>query len=146
MEYSNVIPIPKKGDSSDPLNFRPVLLLSNVKTARKNSVKNIYNFLMENDLFYKYQSGYSTTYQLIDIYHHIVKPSITINSNVVVFCFLLLFFCFFLFVFFLFFCCWFFFVFVFFLFFVTCRRLSKGSGIRGIFFNYQRTIGPVSLL
>ena len=73
--YSNVIPIPKKGDSSDPSNFRPVSLLSNVAKLQERIVfKNIYNFLMENDLLYKYQSGFlpnhSTTYQLIDIYHH----------------------------------------------------------------------------
>ena len=77
-KYSNVIPISKKGDSSDPSNFRPVSLLSNVAKLQERIVfKNIYNFLMENDLLYKYQSGflpnYSTTYQLIDIYHHICQ-------------------------------------------------------------------------
>ena len=77
-KYSNVIPIPKKGDSSDPSNFRPVSLLSNVAKLQERIVfKNIYNFLMENDLLYKYQSGFlpnhSTTYQLIDIYHHICQ-------------------------------------------------------------------------
>ena len=39
--------------------------------------KHIHNFLIENDLIYKYQSGFlpkhSTTFQLIDIYHHICQ-------------------------------------------------------------------------
>ena len=42
------MPIPKKGDSSDPSNFRPVSLLSNVAKLQERIVfKNIYNFLME---------------------------------------------------------------------------------------------------
>ena len=49
-KYSYVILIPKKGDSSDPSNFRPVSLLSYVAKLQKRIVfKNIYNFLMEND-------------------------------------------------------------------------------------------------
>ena len=39
--------------------------------------KRIYNFLSDNNLLYKYQSGFvpghSTTHQLIDIYHHICQ-------------------------------------------------------------------------
>ena len=39
--------------------------------------KRVYNFLLENELLYKYQSGFvpghSTTLQLIDIYHHICQ-------------------------------------------------------------------------
>ena len=82
-KFSNVIPIPKKGDSSDPSNFRPVSLLSNIAKIQERIVfKNIYNFLMENDLLYKYQSGFlpnhSTTYQLVDIYHHICQ---TFDNN-----------------------------------------------------------------
>ena len=77
-KISNVVPLPKKGDSSDPSNFRPVSLLSNISKIQERIVfKHIYNFLMENDLLYKYQSGFlpnhSTTYQLIDIYHHICQ-------------------------------------------------------------------------
>ena len=75
--------IPKKGDNSDPSNFRPVSLLSNVGKLQERIVfKHIYNFLHENDLLYKYQSGFlpnhSTTFQLIDIYHHICQ---TFDSN-----------------------------------------------------------------
>ena len=73
-KHSNVIPLPKKGDNSDSSNFRPVSLLSNVGKLRERIVfKHIYNFVLhENDLLYKYQSGFSsnhsTTFQLTDIY------------------------------------------------------------------------------
>ena len=75
-KFSNVIPLPKKGDNSEPSSFRPVSLLSNVgKRPERIAFKNIYNFLNGNDLLYKYQSGFlpnhSTTFQLIDIYHDI---------------------------------------------------------------------------
>ena len=86
-KISNVIPLPKKGDSSDPSNFRPVSLLSNISKIQERIVfKHKYNFLMENDLLYKYQSVFlpyhSTTYQLIDICHHICK---TFDNNHVCF-------------------------------------------------------------
>ena len=82
-KHSNVIPLPQKGDNSGPSNFRPVSLLSNVGKLQERIVfKHIYNFLHENDLLYKYQSGFlpnhSTTFQLIDIYHHICQ---TFDSN-----------------------------------------------------------------
>ena len=53
-------------------------LLSGVRKLRERIVhKNIYNFLHENHLLYKYQSGFlpnhSTTYQLIDIYQRICQ-------------------------------------------------------------------------
>ena len=37
-KYCNAIPIPKKGDSSDPSNFRPVSLLSNVAKLQERIV------------------------------------------------------------------------------------------------------------
>ena len=82
-KYSNVIPLPKKGNNSDPSNFRPVSLLSNVgKLQERICFKHIFNVLHENNLLYKYQSGFlsnhSTTFQLIDIYHHICQ---TFDSN-----------------------------------------------------------------
>ena len=41
-KFSNVIPIPKKGDSSNPSNFRPVSLLSNIAKIQERIVfKNI---------------------------------------------------------------------------------------------------------
>ena len=81
-KYSNVI-LPKKGDNSDPSTFRPVSLLCNVgKLQERIAFKYIFNFLHENDLLDKYQSGFlpnhSTTFQLFDIYHHICQ---TFNNN-----------------------------------------------------------------
>ena len=50
---SNIIPLPKKGDNSDPSNFRPVTLLSGIGKLQERIVfKNIYNFLNENNLIY----------------------------------------------------------------------------------------------
>ena len=48
---SNIIPLPKKGDNSDPSSFRPVSLLSGTGKLQERIVfKNIYNFLNENNL------------------------------------------------------------------------------------------------
>ena len=56
---SNLIPLPKKGDNSDPSSFHPVSLLSGIGKLQERIVfKNIYNFLNENNLIYKYQSGF----------------------------------------------------------------------------------------
>ena len=72
----NVIPIFKKGDKSQPSNYRPVALLSCIGKLQERIVfKNMYNFLLDNNLLYKYQSGFlphhSTVFQLIDIFHNI---------------------------------------------------------------------------
>ena len=80
---SNLIPLPKKGDNSDPSSFHPVSLLSGIGKLQERIVfKNIYNFLNENNLIYKYQSGFlhshSTTFQLVDKYRHICQA---IDSN-----------------------------------------------------------------
>ena len=68
----------KKGETFLPSNYRPVALLSNVGQGMERIIfKRIYNFLQDNNLLYKYQSGFvpghSTTYQLINIYHHICQ-------------------------------------------------------------------------
>ena len=72
---SHVISLFKKGERFLPSNYRPVALLSNVGKGMERIIfKRIYNFLQDNNLLDKYQSafvpGHSTTYQLIDIYHH----------------------------------------------------------------------------
>ena len=55
---ANVIPIFKKGDKSQPSNYRPVALLSCIGRLQERIVfKNMYNFLLDNNLLYKYQSG-----------------------------------------------------------------------------------------
>ncbi|MCG8032136.1 MAG: reverse transcriptase family protein [Candidatus Thiodiazotropha taylori] len=75
---NNVVPLFKKGDKDDPANYRPVSLSSSVgKIMERIVFKNMYNHLHLNNLLYKYQSGFvpghSTTFQLIDIYHHICQ-------------------------------------------------------------------------
>ena len=77
-KISGLIPIPKKGDKTSPSNYRPIALLSNVsKIQERIAFKNLYNHLHENNLLYKYQSGFlpqhSTVFQLIDIYHNICQ-------------------------------------------------------------------------
>ena len=77
-KHSNVIPLTQNGDNSDSSIFLSVSLLSNVgKLQERIFFKHIYNILPENDLLYKYQSGFlpnhSTTFQLIDMYHHICQ-------------------------------------------------------------------------
>ena len=77
-KLSNVIPIFKKGDKSEPSNYRPVALLSCIGKLQERIVfKNMYNFLIDNNLLYKYQSDFlphhSTVFQLIDIFHNICQ-------------------------------------------------------------------------
>ena len=58
-KLANVIPIFKKGDKSQPSNYRPVALLSCIGKLQERIVfKNLYNFLLDNNLLYKYQSGF----------------------------------------------------------------------------------------
>ena len=68
-KHSNVIPLPKKGDNSDPSKFRPVSLLNNVGKLQERIVfKHIHKIFHENDLLYKYQSGfYPTILQLSNL-------------------------------------------------------------------------------
>ena len=77
-KLANVIPIFKKGDKSQPSNYRPVALLSCIGKLQERIVfKNLYNFLLDNNLLYKYQSSFlphhSTVFQLIDIFHNICQ-------------------------------------------------------------------------
>ena len=58
-KIADVIPISKKGDRSQPSNYRPVALLSCIGKLQERIVfKNMYNFLLDNYLRYKYQSGF----------------------------------------------------------------------------------------
>ena len=72
-----IIPLFKRGDKSLPSNYRPVSLLSCVsKCIEKIAFKYIFNHLIFNNLLYKFQSGfipgYSTTHQLVELYHNIL--------------------------------------------------------------------------
>lgn len=90
-KVANVTPIFKKGERSLPSNYRPVSLLSCVgKLFERVVFKYIYNFFLDNNLLYKYQSGFlpnhSTVYQLIDIYHHICQSFDAKQFSCMVFC------------------------------------------------------------
>lgn len=75
-KVAKVMPLFKKGDRHSPSNYRPISLLSTVgKVFERVIFKHLYNYFVENSLFYKHQSGFmhahSTVYQLIEIYHNI---------------------------------------------------------------------------
>ena len=111
LKVSNVLPLYKKDDKSLPSNYRLISFLSNIGKLQERIIfKHIYNHLYENNLLYKYQSGFlpnhSTTYQLIDIYHHICQ---TFDNDQ--------------------FSCMFFFFFFFF-FFATYQKPLTGSGTK----------------
>ena len=90
-KQANVLPLFKQGDKSLPSNYRPVSLLSGVGTIQERLVfKHIYNHMNDNNLLYKYQSGFlpshSTTFQLLDIYHHICQTFDNQQYSCMVFC------------------------------------------------------------
>ena len=58
-KLANVIPIFKKGDKSKPSYYRPVALLNCIGKLQERIVfKYMYNFLLDNNLLYKSQSGF----------------------------------------------------------------------------------------
>ena len=58
-KLANVFPIFKKEDKSQPSNYRPVVLLSCIGKLQERIIfKNMYNFLIDNNLLNKYQSGF----------------------------------------------------------------------------------------
>lgn len=88
---SGLIPVPKKGEKTSPSNYRPIALLSNIsKIQERIAFKNLFNYLHENDLLYKYQSGFlpqhSTVFQLVDIYHNICQCFDNHQFSCMVFC------------------------------------------------------------
>ena len=90
-KIAHVTPIFKKGDRTLASNYRPVSLLSCVgKLFERLVFKNVYNFLLQNNVLYKYQSGFlpnhSTVYQLVDIYHHICQGFENNQMSCMVFC------------------------------------------------------------
>ena len=74
-KIANVIPILKKGDKSQPSNYRLVALLNCIGKLEERIVfKNMHYSLLDNNLLYKYQSGFlpqhSIVFQLINIFHN----------------------------------------------------------------------------
>ena len=81
----------KKGDKYLPSNFLPVALISCLGKLQERIVfKNLYNYFIDNNLLYKYQSGFlhyhSTVFQLIDIYHNICQAFDNNLFSCIVFC------------------------------------------------------------
>lgn len=67
-----------KGTPDDVNNYRPISVTSVIcKLLEKIIVKHLNNFILENNILYKYQSGFqsgdSTTNQLVEIYNTIVS-------------------------------------------------------------------------
>lgn len=90
-KIANVMPLFKKGEKDIPSNYRPISLISCIgKVMERVIFKHIYNYLHENNLIYKNQSGFlpghSTVYQLIDIYNQICKAFDEKKSTCMVFC------------------------------------------------------------
>ena len=85
------MPIFKKGDKHNPSNYRPIVLLSSVgKIFERIIHKHLHNFMIDNNLIYKYQSGFlpnnSTVYQLLEIYHNICMGMEDKKNTCLVFC------------------------------------------------------------
>ena len=73
-KQANVTPIYKKGDRSDPNNYRPISLLNTAsKLLEKIVFKHIFNHMRDNRIISQWQSGFmpgcSTITQLLEIYH-----------------------------------------------------------------------------
>ena len=72
LKTARVTPIYKKGDKSDPSNYRPISVLSQVnKVFEKILHKRLYKYLTKFEILYEYQfgfrKGHSTTQALIEI-------------------------------------------------------------------------------
>lgn len=88
---ATVIPLHKKDSKHEVSNYRPVSLISCVgKVLERVVFKYMFNFLIENDLFYKQQSGFlpkhNTVYQLIEMYDNICNSLEEKKHTCIVFC------------------------------------------------------------
>ena len=78
LKIAKVIPIYKKGSSSDPSNYRPISILSNInKIFEKILHKRLFSYLNKFNILYKYQfgfrKGHSTTQALIELTDNIKR-------------------------------------------------------------------------
>ena len=88
---AHVVAIFKKGDTSLPSNYRPISLISCVgKLMERIVYKHVYNHLVNNNLIYKYQSGFlqkhSTVHQLLELYNSILNSLEKKEFSCFVFC------------------------------------------------------------
>ncbi|KAK3101919.1 hypothetical protein FSP39_007343 [Pinctada imbricata] len=86
-----VMPLFKSNDRHIPSNYRPISLLSTVcKVFERCIFKYLHNYMLDNKLFYEFQSGFlpnhSTTYQLIELYHHICLNREKNEHTCLIFC------------------------------------------------------------
>ena len=73
-KLGNVVPVFKKGDKTDPSNYRPISLLCCMgKVFEKCVFKHLHNYLVSHNLITKVQSGFtpgdSAVFQLADLYN-----------------------------------------------------------------------------
>ncbi|MFZ2538354.1 MAG: reverse transcriptase domain-containing protein, partial [Oscillospiraceae bacterium] len=78
LKIAKVIPIYKKGEKTSTGNYRPISMLSIFdKILEKLMYRRIYNFLIKNNILFKYQfgfrKGHSTTLALIEITDELYK-------------------------------------------------------------------------
>ena len=90
-KLAHVMPLFKKSDKHLPSNYRPVSLISCVEKVMERIIhKHIYNYLIQNYIIFKNQSGFlpghSTIYQLIYMYNQICKSLDEKKSTCIVFC------------------------------------------------------------
>ena len=90
-KLAHVIPLFKKGEKSDPNNYRPVSLLSCVSKILERVVfKHLYNFLLTHKILSPHQSGFqpgdSTINQLSFLYHEIASALDNKKDVHIVFC------------------------------------------------------------
>ena len=90
-KVAHVMPVFIKGDRSLVSNYRPILLVSCVgKVFERIIFKNVYNYLVDNSLINKYQSGFlpghSTFHHLIRVIHHTYLALENYEINCQVFC------------------------------------------------------------
>ena len=90
-KIANVFAFYKKGDKSLVSNYRPIALLSCVgKVFERVISKYIYNYILDNRLLYKFQSGFvpghSTYHQLIELYHKVCLAFESGDISCIIFC------------------------------------------------------------
>ena len=76
LKIAKVLPIYKRGDNDNPVNYRPISLLSTFDKLFEKVVYNrLQSFITKNKIIYKFQYGFrknhATTYAFIDVMEYI---------------------------------------------------------------------------
>ena len=85
------MPLFKEDDKHVPSNYRPIALLSTVsKVFERLLHKGLHNYMFDNNLLYKLQSGFlpnnCTVYQLLEIYLNVCVNREEKKNTCLVFC------------------------------------------------------------